>query len=209
MRKTNVYVDGFNLYYGALKHSPYKWLNLLELCRNLLPKNDIHQIKYFTALVSARPHDPDQPVRQQTYWRALRTIPNLSIIEGSFLSHRVLMPLADQQQSGRRERVWVMKTEEKGSDVNLATHLVHDAHKGDFDVAVMLTNDSDLLEPMRIVRQDLGLPVGIINPHEKPSFQLQSLASFIKPVRTWALKGSLFPQTMRDEAGEFYKPSRW
>lgn len=208
MMRTNVYIDGFNLYYGALKHTPYKWLDLVDLCRNILPKNDISQVKYFTALVSARPNDPDQPIRQQTYWRALNTLPNLSIIEGSFLSHRVRMPSAEEH-AGPQDRVWVMKTEEKGSDVNLATHLLNDAHQKKFDIAVMITNDSDLFEPMRIVREELGLPVGIINPHDKPSFQLLSKASFIKPIRPWALRQSQFTKTMSDSAGEFTKPDRW
>ncbi len=83
--KTNVYVDGFNLYYGCLKNTPYRWLDIAELCRLMLPKDHINQIKYFTALVSARPTDPDQPVRQQTYLRALRTIPNFTLVYGSFL----------------------------------------------------------------------------------------------------------------------------
>lgn len=208
MKRTNIYVDGFNLYYGALKGTPYKWLDLDKLCCLLLPRNQIHQIKYFTALVSARPNDPDQPVRQQTYLRALQTLPNLTIIKGSFLSHPVLMPLAAPGE-GERKSVWVMKTEEKGSDVNLATHLLNDAHKGEFDLAVMITNDSDLLEPMRIVREELKLPVGIINPQKKPSWSLRSQASFIKPVRGWALKDSQFPATLKDANGTFTKPISW
>lgn len=56
--KTNVYIDGFNLYYGCLKKTPYRWLNVAELCRLMLPKDTIHRIKYFTARVSARPRDP-------------------------------------------------------------------------------------------------------------------------------------------------------
>jgi hypothetical protein len=51
---TNVYIDGFNLYYGALRNRPYRWLNLERLCQLLLPKNTIGEIKYFTALVSAQ-----------------------------------------------------------------------------------------------------------------------------------------------------------
>ena len=65
--KTIVYVDGFNLYYGAVKDTPYKWLDINKLCQLLLPKHTIHQIKYFTARVVARPSDPDQPTRQQVY----------------------------------------------------------------------------------------------------------------------------------------------
>lgn len=65
--RVNVYVDGFNLYYGAVRETPYKWLDLGELCRLLLPQNQINRIRYFTALVESRPYDPQQPQRQQTY----------------------------------------------------------------------------------------------------------------------------------------------
>ena len=116
------------------------------------------------------------------------------------------MPIA---QTKPQKYAKVMKTEEKGSDVNLATHLLNDAHNKDFDIAVMITNDSDLLEPMRIVRDELHLPVGIINPHKKPSFQLQSKASFIKPIRTWALRDSQFHLSLTDSDGEFTKLTNW
>lgn len=62
---TNVYIDGFNLYYGALRKTSYKWLNVRRLCELLLPGNPVAQIKYYTALVTAQPGDPDQTVRQQ------------------------------------------------------------------------------------------------------------------------------------------------
>ena len=71
---TLVYIDGFNLYYGALRGTPYKWLDVAQMCRILLPKHNITQFKYYTAKVSARPNDPLQPVRQQAYFRALMTI---------------------------------------------------------------------------------------------------------------------------------------
>jgi hypothetical protein len=63
--KTFVYVDAFNLYFGAVRGTPYKWLDLNQLCRILLPSHEIVQIKYFTARVNARPSDPDQPTRQR------------------------------------------------------------------------------------------------------------------------------------------------
>jgi len=81
---TNIYIDGFNLFYGALRRTPYRWLNLETLCQLLLPKNTLGQIKYFTALVSARPNDPDQPVRQQLYLRALGTVPRFPFILVTF-----------------------------------------------------------------------------------------------------------------------------
>ena len=55
MMKTNVYVDGFNLYYGAVKGTPFRWLDMAAMCRMLLPGDQINRIKYFTALVDARP----------------------------------------------------------------------------------------------------------------------------------------------------------
>ncbi len=209
MKRTNVYIDGFNLYYGSLRGTPYKWLDILKFCQQILPKNNINKIKYFSALVSARAHDPDQPIRQQTYWRALKTIPKLSIIEGSFLTHSVQMSLDPTRSGGRKAPVWVIKSEEKGSDVNLATHLLNDAHKKDFDIAAVITNDSDLSEPVRIVRQELKLPVGIINPHKKASLQLQKDASFVKSIRPWVLKSSLFPNSLSDADGNIIKPAAW
>ena len=129
--KTVVYIDGFNLYYGAVKGTPYKWLNVSRLCQLLLPRNQIIQIKYFTALVKSRPYDPNQPKRQQLYLRALRTIPNLEIILGRFLTHERDMPLAGSH-SGKPRFARVIKTEEKGSDVNLAVHLLNDVFQGLF-----------------------------------------------------------------------------
>jgi hypothetical protein len=55
MAKVYVYVDGFNLYYGALKSTPYRWLNISALCAAMLPGDQIAAIRYFTATVSARP----------------------------------------------------------------------------------------------------------------------------------------------------------
>jgi len=205
---TNIYIDGFNLYYGALRNTPYRWLNPGTLCRLLLPKNTISEIKYFTALVSARSSDPDQSVRQQLYLRALGTLPNLSVHLGHFLTHEVMMALvvpAGQPQKYAR----VIKTEEKGSDVNLATHLLHDAHMGRFDVAVVLSNDSDLLEPIKVVRQELHKQVGILNPHQNPSRALLPHIDFIKQIRTGVLRASQFPPTLTDAYGTFTKPPAW
>ena len=73
--RTHVYVDGFNLYYGCVRGTPYKWLDIAELFRRLLPPNDLRAIKYFTARVQARPGEADKPTRQDAYLRALSTLP--------------------------------------------------------------------------------------------------------------------------------------
>ncbi len=138
------------------------------MCRLLLPGDDIRTIKYFTAIVKARPHDPDAPTRQQIYLRALRTVPNLSIYFGHFLMHEVWMPDASSKSIPPRN-VRVIKTEEKGSDVNLATHLVRDGFRGEYELAVLVTNDSDLLAPIRIVVKNLVCPSEFSTPIGKPA----------------------------------------
>lgn len=206
--KINVYIDGFNFYYGAVKGTPYKWLNLDQMCRRLLPNHQIHKIKYFTALVNARPKDPQQPIRQQTFLRALKTIPHLEVVLGHFLSSEVSMLVAGSPPNSP-QYVRVVKTEEKGSDVNLATHLLNDGYKQDYEMAVLVTNDSDLLEPVKILRQELQLPVGLLNPHRRPSRALLPHVTFIKQIRAGVLAASQFQPTLRDAQGAFHKPLTW
>lgn len=205
---TNIYVDGFNLYYGALRKTPYRWVNLETLFQLLLPRNTIQDIKYFTALVSARPNDLNQPKRQQLYFRALATLPKVSVHLGHFLVHEVTMPMTVAPGQPLRY-VKVIKTEEKGSDVNLATHLLHDAHMNRFDVAVVVSNDSDLLYPIQITRNELGKKVGILNPQKHPSRAILPHIDFIKQIRSGALLASQFPDSMQDGKGRFTKPDGW
>lgn len=201
-----VYIDGFNLYYGGLKRTPYKWLDLGRLCGTMLPNDNVLAINYYTARISARPGNPSAPTDQQMYLRALRTIPNLSITYGHFLTHPVRMALTDVTPV---KKVWVDKTEEKGSDVNLATHLVRDACRKRFEAAVLVTNDSDLAEPVRVVREEFVFPVGILNPHERHSAELKRVATFLKRIRQSDLLRSQFPPVLHDSHGGFHKPPSW
>jgi hypothetical protein len=107
------------------------------------------------------------------------------------------------------QKVWVDKTEEKGSDVNLASHLLRDAFQNRFELAVLITNDSDLAEPVRIVKEELNLPIGILNPHQYHSRELRQYATFIKRIRQGDLSSSQFPQTLTDRKGTFAKPAGW
>jgi hypothetical protein len=66
-----VYVDGFNLFYGSLKKTGYKWLDVNKLLGFYFPKYNIQKIKYFSAITKARKDDLDKPVRQLAYFRAL------------------------------------------------------------------------------------------------------------------------------------------
>lgn len=206
MPNAYVYVDGFNFYYGAVKDTPYRWVDIHALCSRMLPNDNVQAIKYFTAIVSGRPHDPQQPPRQQAYLRALRTLPNVAIIMGQFRTHSCRMVLTG---SNPPKKVWVDKTEEKGSDVNIAAHLLSDAYHKRFEVAVIISNDSDLMEPVRIVRRDLNMPIGILNPHQHHSCSLLPHATFVKRIRQADVAACQFPNTLTDKNGTITKPSTW
>jgi uncharacterized LabA/DUF88 family protein len=206
--RTFVYVDAFNLYYGALRGTACKWLDLQALCRVMIPRNEVVCIKYFTARVQPRPDDPAQPSRQMIYLRALQTIPGLQIVFGHYLSHVVWMPLANPVP-GQKPYVQVVKTEEKGSDVNLATHLLMDAFDGVFDCAVVVSGDSDLRAPVNIVSQKFHKTVGVLNPQKIPCKALQAAARFYKHIRESALQSSQFPAVLTDKQGSFHKPPSW
>ncbi len=208
--RTRVYIDGYNLFYACLKGSAYKWLDIHALVASRLPKNQIDMVRYFTARVSARPHDPAQPQRQETYLRALATIPEVELHFGHFLTHEVNMPDAAAWSAGKYRPVRVMKTEEKGSDVNLATHLLMDAFDDRFDVAVIISNDSDLKEPISQVRNRFGKKIVLLGPKGvRLSGALRPLANFIRQFGPNALAAAQFPAQMTDAVGKFQKPPGW
>ncbi|ACL04282.1 conserved hypothetical protein [Desulfatibacillum aliphaticivorans] len=206
--RTSVYIDGFNLYYRALRGTPYKWLDLKQLAANLLqPKHVITEIKYFTAIVSGI-FDPRQPIRQKTYIRALESyIPEVSVHYGHFLSHTVSLPQSPLAQPPSFAKV--IKTEEKGSDVNLAVHLLNDAWLDKYDCAIVISNDSDLAEPLRLIREQNGKLLGLLSPlvQGHPSQELQKHAHFVKRIRKGVLKVSQLPSTI--PGTNITKPPSW
>ena len=208
--RVNVYVDGFNLYYGCLKGTPYKWLNLERLCEQLLPRFELGRVRYFTAPVNGRPHNPHARLRQETYLRALFTLPRVEVHFGSFLTRPARMPLAHPTPTGPRV-VEVLRTEEKGSDVNLATYLLVDAFRRDAEAFAVVSNDSDLIEPMRIVRHELGRVVGLLSPRPTRGHGLEDCRpTFTKRIRQGVLRSSQFPSRVIDADGEVItKPKDW
>jgi len=231
LTETNVYVDGFNFYYGAAKDTPYKWANLKALCEKVLPHIRIKRLRYFTALVKPTPTDLQKRQRQEIYLRALETIPNLTLHYGHYLQSTVRMRLANPPAKGPKS-VEVLKMEEKGSDVNIATYMLVDAFRHDCDQLVVVTNDSDLSEPIRIINHELGIPVGVFNPHTqdtadrkarlagaspkraRPSVELKKVARFYRGISSEGphshMALSQFPNTLTDKNGHtITKPSSW
>jgi uncharacterized LabA/DUF88 family protein len=204
-RGTAVYVDGFNLYYGALRRTPYRWLDLGRLCDVVLKNQKVSRIRYFTAKVKPRPDKPTSHVEQATYLRALETDQRVSIHYGQYLVSRKRAPLAKPPPA----TVEILHTEEKGSDVNIATYLVLDAAQGCMNEAVLITNDSDLVEAIRVVRREFSIPVGVLNPHRRPAYALVGAASWVRPMREAALIASQFSETIQDGATVIKRPAKW
>ena len=103
----------------------------------------------------------------------------------------------------------VIKTEEKGSDVNLASHLLLDTFRKDCDAAFVVSNDSDLVTPIEIVRQRFGNDVGLLNPYPRASRRLLQVVSFNRRIREPALRACQFPPAMQDKHGVITKPAIW
>ncbi len=216
---TNIYVDGFNLYYGSLAQSRYKWLNIATICQILFPKLTIKRIRYFTAIVKPLDHDPGAPIRQTVYLRALNTIPNLEIKRGLFVEWARLMPQFPLAYTDRivppnrpPQKVQILKREEKGSDVNLASYLLVDCFDNDFDDVVVVSNDSDLALPIEFVVKKFKRTVTLVNPdrNNPPSGKLKSVASSCMPkINNSVLAKAQFPETLTDSRGPFTKPSSW
>lgn len=94
--------------------------------------------------------------------------------------------------------------------MNLATYLLTDAMRHDCDIAVVVSNDSDLCEPIRFAQEEFGVPVGLLNPHRTPSHALLKLKpAFVKQIRKGPLSASQFPAAMSDARGKFSKPALW
>lgn len=207
-----VYVDGFNLYRRALQSTRYKWLDLSRMSDLLLPKFDVVQVRYFTARIRMQTHKPQSPQRQQAYLRAISADPRVSMHFGQFrIDQREMQrhPL-ELDEAGQPILVKVRKFEEKGSDVNLATHLLSDAFQNAAAAFVVLTNDSDLAEPMRLLRHDWGKTVGLITPgHTTSKALLAAGPQIILQLREGVLQESQFPDLVRDGHGAVKRPDTW
>lgn len=233
--RVNAYIDGFNLYHGlgelvaaSGQAMSWKWLDVRALSQAFAPHDQLGRVRYFTARVTSTPHDPSQHVRQQTYIRALETLPGLSVHLGQFKVRKQRMPIVDRPTPAAQAQIAqlgvnlkahpdgnitakVWRTEEKGSDVNLATMLLVDAFRNDFDKAIVFSNDTDLCEPIRIVVAELGLPVVVVNPrgHIQSALELRNVASGTRSVRLSALANAQLPTSLTDPAGTFTKPAIW
>lgn len=216
--RTIVYVDGFNLYYGACRAPGRKWLDLGALASRLLPNDEIVEIAYCTANIKKDPRDPDKQDRQRLYHRALKTIPHLEIYRGRYLPKVVSGFLIDPSDGERQVRS-VQTYEEKGTDVNIASLLLTDGYDKRYESAAVVSNDGDLKMPIEIVRTRLNLPVTVVNPVLKRRGKKRSAALSPKPLpanaafiqlRAQHVEECQFPSELTSPKGaQLVKPAIW
>jgi uncharacterized LabA/DUF88 family protein len=205
------------------------------LCRRLLPHDQIAKIRYFTAPIKANGTDPQAPQRQDAFLRAVDTNPLIKIHRGHFRTDPAWLPLAPGPWSeatrprlrprrligvlqsriepsfNRPPTICVLKTEEKGSDVNIASYLLYDVFKGTCDKALVISNDSDLAEPIAMAVRE-GITVGVVNPHRrnKMSRHLRQVASFEIQLRHQILGSCQMPNPAVNARGrQIHKPKAW
>jgi uncharacterized LabA/DUF88 family protein len=203
-----VYIDGFNLYYGALKDTPaLKWLNLERFCRLLRPHDDVQAIRYFTALVNG----PTKP-NQETYLKALATTPAVNVVLGKFKEKTVKCRVAGcAHLATRRFKV----PEEKRTDVNIAITMLDDAYQDLCDHFVLFSGDSDLVPAVNLVRRRFpGKKITVYVPFRDlirgAAVELRTAATTHRDLPLVLLSRAQFPDDIPDWAGgNIHRPADW
>ena len=204
-RRVAVYVDGFNLYYGLRSKGwrRYYWLDLRRLSEAFLRTSQrLVLVHYFTAGVFAEPHNPDKPVRQNTYLEALETLANLHIHQGYHV--------AKEQRCSACGAAW-QTYEEKTTDVNIAVELLGDAQDDMFDTAIVVSGDGDLAGPIRAVRRRYPQKrVVVAFPPGRHSAGLRNAATAFFTIGRDALRDSQFAQQITKADGYVLtRPPTW
>ena len=205
MQRVAVYIDGLNLYYGLRSKDwrRYYWLNLRRLSENLLrPDQQLTQVKYFTAIFMPNEEKHGQPERQDAYLKALATLPNLSIHYGYHLPiTRVCKQCGAISQTH----------EEKMTDVNIATELIGDAYSNEFDVAILISADSDFSGPITAIKRKYPDKLIVVAfPPGRISNRLRQVSHVSLTIGRGKIAASQFPDTVIKPNGySVHKPAQW
>jgi uncharacterized LabA/DUF88 family protein len=204
-----VYIDGFNFYYGAIKDTAHKWLNLEEFCRRLRKDDNIQAIRYFTSIVSG----PSQS-RQYAFIGALNTLrPVVTVIIGKFKDKPI--PCTHSACTFEGDRFFT-RPEEKRTDVGIAVHMLDDAYQDRCDRFILISGDSDLVPAVKMIRQRFQhKKVIVYSPtrdgvDERHASELRQAASDGRNLPTDFLEHCHFPDVVTDKNGATYrKPKSW
>jgi len=211
-RRVIAYIDGFNLFYSCLKGTQNKWLDLEKLVTSFMqPGDELVGIRYFTAKVSSNANEPEKALKQQIYLEVLGLNPKIKIKLGRFSIHETKMPDAKTWNEGKIKMVNVIKTEEKGTDVNLAVQMVADAKDNLFDYAMLFSNDSDMSYAIQIVKQQCKKQIGLFIARGAISYQsLKDHVLHIKHLGPQAFANAQLPSEIQVRKDRIIKkPSDW
>lgn len=196
------YVDGFNLYFGLKSANlrKYYWLNIQLLARNLLEANQqLICTKYFTARVA---DPPEKARRQNLFIEALETLSDIQIFYGKYqYDPRVCFYCKVQDKVPH----------EKMTDVNIAVELLSDAFQDKFDVAILITADSDLRPAVCAIKKLFPLKKIIAAfPPKRNSIELRNCVDVTMQIWPSKLKKSIFPDEIKKSDGFILKrPESW
>ena len=231
-RRTGVYVDGYNLYYGRLRGSDFKWLDLVQLVEDVLAKRDQNEsldgVHLFTAhaLANFATHGKDSVEAQSAYHRALQAKygDRFEVIYGkhSFDKDGSLLPeFVAGQPYDRTKRTRVWRLEEKKTDVNLAISMYRHATQGRYDRIILVSNDSDAEPALEAIRYDFPhIMVGVIvpilppvlgnEPTRRVSGSLTKLADWVvKHLTDDQLQAAQLPPHVPTKKKPIRKPAHW
>ncbi len=222
--RTIVYVDGYNFFYGRLKHTPYKWLDLYgffdrEVLHPQNPESRLLRVKYYTADIKANfaSHGAIAVQAQQRYHQALESIHTgpVEITKGYYTADRST-PIRYKKPPDKEDRVESWKLEEKQTDVNIALDLYRDVVRGDCNQVVVVTNDTDIKKALAYIRQDFpGVTIGVVIPrspskHRLPSNDLTSHAHWVRHhINDVELERSQFPDRVPTRKKPVDRPDYW
>ncbi|WP_431068298.1 NYN domain-containing protein [Ralstonia holmesii] len=233
--RTRVYVDGYNFYYGCLKGTHHKWLDLYKLFQeHVLPSALVERdgqpvrsellpeaLQFFTATIierAAKSHDSVSS--QERYHTALRKLHDgrIRIVKGYYSEIKVRVPLIDETKPDVWPRdcelVPIWRLEEKQTDVNLALHAYHDAMTDQVDHVVIASNDTDLVPALRMIREHTPVTVGLVIPtrdsQRRPNADLAKYAHWVRRHLTDAeLAASQLPRVVPGGKTPTVKPDSW
>ncbi|UGQ45527.1 NYN domain-containing protein [Massilia endophytica] len=231
-KRTVVYVDGYNLYYGRLRGTNFKWLDLVHLFDILLARRDqneaLDKLRLFTAPALAKfaTHGAASVEAQSAYHRALKAKygDRFEVTYGnhSYDKSGTLLPrFARGRPFDRTDRVRVWKLEEKKTDVNLALCMYRDACRGSYDRIILVSNDSDAEPALEAIRQDFPhLLIGIVVPlpphatgaqvHRRVSGSLGKYADWtVASLHDEQLFEAQLPEMVPTKKKPIHKPSHW
>jgi len=187
MKNTIVYIDGYNLYYGLLKGTPYKWLDLERFSKELVgPGHNVVAVKYFTSLVRPHPYDVAAVERQNVYLQAIQSAAKVVTTLGFYSKRKKLLPAVEETcrvcATAEAGLVRVVVLEEKRTDVNMAVSIVVDAAKPEVDCVAVVTGDSDQAGAIEAARYTYAKKALVFNPHEAYSVNLKNAASYYQNI---------------------------